>query len=67
MKVPAHIQRPDYAETGQPFSEIESRQQSVGAIVPQTNIQFSIPALFAHPGNDHIEDGLTLCTGMQCL
>ena len=30
MQVPADIPRPDYAETGQPFSEIESRQQSIG-------------------------------------
>ncbi|CAL8464040.1 g3575 [Coccomyxa elongata] len=28
-EVPADIPRPDYAETGQPLSEIESRQQSI--------------------------------------
>ncbi|KAK9918843.1 hypothetical protein WJX75_007458 [Coccomyxa subellipsoidea] len=28
-EVPGSVPRPDYAETGQPFSEIESRQQSI--------------------------------------
>ena len=30
VQVPGNVPRPDYAETGQPFSEIESRQQSIG-------------------------------------
>ena len=32
-QVPASIPRPDYAETGVPVSEMESRQQSIGQAI----------------------------------